>query len=102
MDLVDIARVKICLVVRSMARTIVPNIAINLSMEAIIINTDWRPSFSDFYCHLFMLAADVQVVMKHVTKLSSLDRPCIALHVWPAEMWLAKREVEKYTRMRLE
>ena len=46
MDLIDIARVKIRLVVRSMARTIVPNIAINLSMEAIIVNTDWRPSFS--------------------------------------------------------
>lgn len=102
MDLIDIARMKICLVVRSMARTIVPNIAINLSMEAIIINTDWRPSFSDFYCHLFMLAADVQVVMKHVTKLSSLDRPCIALHMRPSKMWLTECEVKEQARGRFQ
>lgn len=47
-----------------------------------------------------VLAADVQVVMKHVTQLSCFNGPGVSLHVRASEVGLAKGEVEKQSRSR--
>lgn len=42
-----------------------------------------------------MLAADVQIVMKHVTQFSSFNIPGLPLHVRASEVGLAKGKVEE-------
>lgn len=47
-------------------------------------------------------AAAEQVEGPSVTKLSSLDRPCIALHMRPSKMWLTECEVKEQARGRFQ